>query len=169
MFMDVGMDTGDMLLKEEIKIEDTDTYESLHDKLKVIGASLIVKTLDKVFDETIIRIKQDDNYSIAPMIDKKMTEIDFNKNGVEIYNLVRGLYPYPATYFVAKNGKIFKVYKVVAVKTNEFEDKNNGEIVIKTKDKLGIKCNDGYISILEIQPQGSKRMEIRAFLAGNNI
>ncbi len=168
MFMDEGMDTGDMLLKEEININNDDNYETLHDKLKEIGADLLVKTLDKVFDGSIKREKQGENYTLAPMIDKKMTKLDFNNTCEDIYNFVRGLYPYPATYFTLDD-KIYKVYKVEGIKSDEFNEYNNGDIVMQTKDRLCFKCKDGYISILEIQPQGSKKMDIKSFLAGNKL
>ena len=112
MYMDIGMDTGDMLLKEEIPILETDNLETIHDKLMVIGGNLLVKTLDGILDNSIKRIKQPDDYTIAPMLNKEMTKIDFNKKGREIFNFVRGLSPFPGTYMTTIGGDIFKVYEV---------------------------------------------------------
>lgn len=170
MYMDIGMDTGDMLLKEEIPILDTDNLETIHDKLMVIGGNLLVKTLDGILDNSIKRIKQPDDYTIAPMLNKEMTKIDFNKKGREIFNFVRGLSPFPGTYMTTIGGDIFKVYEVSYTLDNDsYRSYKNGEVVYISKDKLNIKCSDGIISILKIQPQNSKRMSIQAFLAGNKI
>ena len=167
MFMDEGMDTGDMLLKEEVEITNEDDFESLHDKMKVVGAKLLVKTLDKIASGDIKRIKQEKEGTIAPMIDKSMTKIDFNKKGIEIYNFVRGLSPVPGTYMEHENSKIYKVYKV-EYKEENIEDVPNGQIIEVTKKSLKIKCADGYIDIKRIQPQNGKKMDIAAFLAGNS-
>lgn len=170
MYMDIGMDTGDMLLKEEIPILETDNLETIHDKLMVIGGNLLVKTLDGILDNSIKRIKQPDDYTIAPMLNKEMTKIDFNKKGREIFNFVRGLSPFPGTYMTTIGGDIFKVYEVSYTLDNDsYKNYKNGEVVYISKDKLNIKCSDGIISILKIQPQNSKRMSIQAFLAGNKI
>lgn len=167
MLMDVGMDTGDMLLKEEIDILDSDNLETIHDKLMIIGGDLLVKTLDKLVDGTIARKKQDNNFSLAPMISRETTHIDFNKNAREIFNFVRGLSPYPGTFMKGENGKIYKVFEV-SYEIRECVGKN-GEVINVTKDILEIKCNDGVIRILKIQPENSKRMDIKSFLQGNKI
>ncbi len=170
MFMDAGMDTGDILLKEEITIGRDDNLGTIHDKLMNIGASLIVKTLDGIVDGTIKREKQGNDFTMAPMIDREMTKIDFNKTSKEIFNFVRGLSPFPGTFMKCNNGQIYKVFSVEEIEAGKKEEiKQNGEIVYISKDKLYIKCSDGYISILEIQPQNSKRMDIKSFLAGNRI
>ncbi len=167
MFMDEGMDTGDMLLKEEVDINDEDDFETLHDKMKIVGAKLLVKTLEKIECGDIERIKQPEEGTIAPMIDKSMTKIDFNKRGIEIYNFVRGLSPFPGTYMEHENLKRYKVYKV-EYKLEDIQGIPNGQIVEVTKKELKIKCADGYILIKNIQPQNGKRMDITAFLAGNS-
>lgn len=175
MFMDEGMDTGDMLLKEEVDITDNDNFETIHDKLKEIGATLLITTLDKVIDGSIIREKQPDECTIAPMINKEMTKIDFDKTSREIFNFVRGLSPFPGTYMEDEKGNRYKVYKVKIVDKNEITDdmipnnKRTGVIVKITKTELVISTKDGYIKILEIQPPNSKRMDIVAFLNGNKL
>ena len=170
MFMDVGMDTGDMLLKEEIEIKDDYNLETLHDKLMVIGAKLLVKTIDGVVSGTITRIPQPKDGTYAPMITRDMTKIDFNKSAREIFNFVRGLSPFPGTYMELADGRKYKVFDV-----SYKEDKNidstvePGDILLMSKDSLYIRCKDGYVMINKIQPENSKRMDIRAFMAGNRF
>ncbi len=170
MFMDVGMDTGDMLLKEEIEIKDDYNLETLHDKLMVIGAKLLVKTIDGVVSGTITRIPQPKDGTYAPMITRDMTKIDFNKSAREIFNFVRGLSPFPGTYMELEDSRKYKVFDV-----SYKEDKNidstvePGDILLMSKDSLYIRCKDGYVMINKIQPENSKRMDIRAFMAGNRF
>lgn len=170
MFMDVGMDTGDMLLKEEIEIKDEYNLEDIHDKLMVIGAKLLVETIDKVIDGTIVRIPQPEEGTIAPMITREMTKIDFNKNSRDIFNFVRGLSPFPGTYMELEDGRKFKVFDV-DYKEDDTIDKTveSGDILLMSKDSLYIRCNDGYVIINQIQPENSKRMDIKAFMAGNRL
>ncbi|MEG2348202.1 MAG: methionyl-tRNA formyltransferase [Clostridia bacterium] len=171
MFMDEGMDTGDMLLKEEIEIKKEDNFETIHDKMKELGARLLVATLDKVVDGSYIRIKQPiEDVSIAPMISKDMAKIDFSKSPNEIFNFVRGLCPFPAAFMVSSKGIRYKVYKVEPV-----EDENidihieNGSVILLSKNAMHVKVQGGYIKILKIQYPNSKKMDIASFLAGNKI
>ncbi len=170
MFMDVGMDTGDMLLKEELKIEDDYNLESVHDKLMVIGAKLLVETIDKVVDGTIERIPQPEDGTLAPMITREMTKIDFTKKAREIFNFVRGLSPFPGTYMELENGTKFKVYDVDYVEESSIDKTiEPGDILLMSKDALYIRCSDGFVIIKTIQPENSKRMDIKAFMAGNAL
>lgn len=170
MFMDVRMDTGDMLLKEELEIKDDYNLEDLHDKLMVIGGNLLVKTLDKIVDGTIKREKQPQEGTYAPMITKEMTKIDFNKNARDIFNFVRGLSPFPGTYMQLDDGRKFKVYDVEYVQDSNINSEiHPGDILLMSKNELYIRCKDGYISIKTIQPENSKRMDVKAFMAGNRL
>ena len=167
MYMDEGMDTGDMLLKQEVKIEDSDNYETLHDKLKIVGAKLLIDTINKICEGKINPIKQPEECTYAPMISKDMLNIDFNKRAKEIFNFVRGLSPIPGTVIKADDNLKYKVYEVDFVESDEFSKLENGKVCFIDKNKLSIKCSDGYINILKIQPENSKAMDIKAFLAGN--
>ena len=168
MYMDEGMDTGDMLLKAKIDITDEDNLETVYNKLKVVGGELLVKTLNGIVNNSITRVKQEGEATYAPMINKDTLKIDFNKTGREIFNHVRGLSPVPGTLmFIDENTK-FKVYKV-SYELKEIEGIENGGVVEISKSKLSIKCADGVVNILEIQPPNSKRMDVKAFLAGNKI
>lgn len=168
MYMDEGMDTGDMLLKAKIDITDEDNLETVYNKLKVVGGELLVKTLNGIVNNSITRVKQEGEATYAPMINKDTLKIDFNKTCREIFNHVRGLSPVPGTLmFIDENTK-FKVYKV-SYELKEIEGIENGGVVEISKSKLSIKCADGVVNILEIQPPNSKRMDVKAFLAGNKI
>ena len=169
MYMDEGMDTGDMLLKEEVEITDEDNFETMHDKLKQIGANLLIKTLEKIEDGSIKRQKQSDYFSIAPMIKRETTKIDFNKTSREIFNFVRGLSPFPGTYMEDKNLNKYKVFNVKIVNNDIKEEAKPGTVIKVSKNELVISTKDGGVSILEIQPPNSKRMDIVSFLNGNKI
>ena len=175
MYMDVGMDTGDMILKKEAQIGESETTGELWDRLKVIGADLLVETLKKLEDGTAPRIKQGDDYTLAPMLTKDMAKIDWNKKtAIEIKNLVRGLNPIMGAYTML-NGKKIKFWKVDLAKENEITIENldflgNGVVLIaNSKDGLYIKAKQGIIKVLEIQGENSKRMSINDYLRGNKI
>ena len=188
MFMDAGMDTGDIILSEKVKIGDDETTGELWDRLSKIGARLLVKTLEKIEKEannkeTIENIKelvgarkQGNNFTVAPMLTKEMAEIDWNKTGREIHNLVRGLSPKIGAY-TFYNGKKIKIWKTQIIKENELEEiiKNsanskNGEIIFADKKNgIVVKTPDGAIRILEIQAENSKRMTSKDFLNGNRL
>ena len=168
MFMDEGMDTGDIILTEETIIGDDETTGELWDRLSIIGANLLVETLEKLESGDYQRIKQSEEYTIAPMIDKKMAKIDWNnQNSQKIKNLVRGLYPFMGAYALLNNKKI-KLWKIEVI--NETTNNEPGE-VIKADEKEGliIATLDGTISVIEIQGENSRRMYIKDYLRGNHI
>lgn len=171
MYMDIGMDTGDMILKQEIEIGEDETTGELWSRLSKIGAELLVKTLTKIENGTASRIPQGEKFSTAPMLDKEMSKIDWNnKSAKEIKNLVRGLNPIMGTYSYLNNKK-FKFWKVNVKELNEkYINLDNGTIVeSNSKDGLLIKAKDGLIEILEIQAENSKKMLIYDFLRGNSL
>lgn len=171
MYMDVGMDTGDMILKEEVEIPEDETTGELWEKLSVIGANLLVKTLKQVENGEAPRIPQGDDFSVAPMLNKEMSKINWNeKTAREIKNLVRALNPIMGTYSFINDKKI-KFWKVDISELNEeFKKLENGTIVISnSKDGLYIKVKDGLIKVLEIQAENSKKMPIYDFLRGNSL
>ena len=169
MYMDVGMDTGDMILKEKTKIAPDETTGELWDRLAKIGADLLVKTLEQIENKTAPRIPQGKEFSMAPMLDKEMSKIDWeSKTAQEIKNLVRGLNPIMGTYAYL-NGKKIKIWKVDVVKANSEDTKNGTVLKSDSKDGLYIKAKDGVIKVLEIQGENAKRMNIQDFLRGNQI
>lgn len=169
MYMDVGMDSGDMILKEEVEIGQDETTGELWAKLAKIGGKLLVKTLEKIEKRTAPKIPQPENFSMAPMLNKEMSNIDWDtKNALEIKNLVRGLDPIMGTYSYL-NGKKIKIWKVDIV-NQDVPNVDNGTIIkADSKDGLYIKVKDGIIKVLEIQGENAKRMKIQDFLRGNSI
>ncbi len=169
MYMDVGMDTGDMILKEETEIAPDETTGELWDRLAKIGADLLVKTLEQIENKTAPRIPQGEDFSMAPMLDKEMSKIDWeSKTAQEIKNLVRGLNPIMGTYSYL-NGKKIKIWKVDVVEANSEDTRNGTVLKSDSKDGLYIKAKDGVIKVLEIQGENAKRMNIQDFLRGNQI
>lgn len=169
MYMDIGMDTGDMILKEEVSIGEDETTGELWDKLSEVGAKLLVKTLKQIEDGTATRIPQGEDFSMAPMLNKEMSKINWNSQSAqEIKNLVRGLNPIMGTYSYLNDKKI-KFWKVDVLPL-ENENVENGTILkSNSKDGLYIKAKDGMIKVLEIQGENSKRMLIQDFLRGNEL
>lgn len=106
MYMDEGMDTGDMILKQEVVIDKDDTYGMLYEKLKKIGGKLILETLEKVADGMVSREKQPEEYTLAPMIEKELENIDWKRSATEIRNLVRGLNPMLGAYTTLEDKKV---------------------------------------------------------------
>ena len=184
MYMDIGMDTGDMILKEEVEIGEDETTGELWDRLSNIGGKLLVKTLKQIESGNVKREKQGENFSMAPMLNKKMAKIDWeNKTAEEIKNLTRGLNPIMGTYSFIEDKK-YKFWKVKAISIEYFIDKFTefkgfeyrikemvpGTVIIADdKNGLYIKANDGIIEVIEIQAENAKRMNACDFLRGNNI
>ena len=168
MFMDVGMDTGDMINKEVVQIGDDETTGELWDRLSIIGAKLLVKTLKDLENGTYKREKQGDDFTVAPMIKKEMAKIDWeNQTSSEIKNLVRGLNPFMGAFSFLNDKKI-KIWKVE--KLNDKSEKEPGTVLVSdSKAGLVIATNDGAVSVLEIQCENSKRMGISDYLRGNKI
>ena len=167
MYMDKGMDTGDIIAQEETPIMDSDTVGTIHDKLSILGSELLLKTLPSIIKGTIKRIKQnEDEATYCHNITHGEELIDFNKTCREIFNMVRGMNPYPVSYFTLDN-KVYKVYKVEYLETNEYHNYQNGEVVIQDKKNLGIKAFDGIIYLKEIKREGKKKMNIIDYLNGD--
>ncbi len=164
MLMDEGMDTGDILLMSETKIGDNEISDTLHDRLAIMGAELLDKTINGVFDGTVKPIKQNDkDATYAPIIKKEMAQIDFSLPAKQIVNAIRGYNPWPCAYFTLL-GKRIKVYKAEALSTS-------GEVgtVLDSSNRLVIGCGEGSVSLIEVQPEGSKRMNVTDMLRGRPI
>ena len=169
MYMDTGMDTGDMILKEEIEIGEDETTGEVWKKLSKIGANLLVKTLKQIEDGTAPRIPQSSDFSMAPMLEKDMSKIDWkNKNAKQIKNLVRGLNPIMGTYSYL-DGKKIKFWKVDILQDDKSGIESGTVIKADSKDGLYIKAKNGIIKVIEIQGENAKKMSIQDFLRGNKI
>ncbi len=165
MQMDAGIDTGDMLYKKTVKIEDTDNYETLHDKLLVLGGQAIVEALVLLEEGKLIPEKQNhEESSHVSMISKSMGEIDFSKSAVVIDRLIRGMTPWPSAY-TFYNGKQLKIWKAVPEKAFG-SDSAPGTILAVEKDSILVAAGDGVLRVLELQLEGKKRMTTHDFLLG---
>ena len=184
MYMDVGMDTGDMILKEKVEIGENETTGELWDRLSKIGANLLVKTLKQIEDGTAPREKQGENFTLAPMLSKEMAKINWDEMGaIKIKNLVRGLNPIMGAYSNL-DGKKVKFWKVNVVSVNDLIKKfpeleeytyrikglAPGTVLFSDeKNGLYINANGGIIEVLEIQGENAKKMSINDYLRGNKI
>ena len=168
MYMAKGLDSGDMLLKAEVEITDEDTFATIHDKMAVTGANLLLDTLDQLEAGTLERIPQDhDAATYAPMITKETGHIDWSKNRQDIINLIRGLNPVPAAYTIYEE-EVLKIFGAV-VSDVQADDAANGEIVAVVKKGFVIKCGDGCLLLTEVQARGGKRMMTDAYLRGHAV
>lgn len=167
MFMDVGLDTGDMLLKKKVNIGDNETCEELHDKLSTSGAELLIETIVELENGTLQRTKQnDDESSYASILTKELSPIDWTDSAQKIHNQVRGLYLWPSASTVFE-GKKLKIHSSVII--NDKKDKPAGT-VIKSDSALQVVCGDGCVlDLLEVQYEGGKRMKASDFLRGHSI
>ena len=175
MYMDIGMDTGDMILKEKVEIGEDETTGELWDRLSKIGAKLLVETLKQIEEGTAPREKQGEEFTMAPMLNKEMSKINWDEQTAQnIKNLVRGLNPIMGAYTFLDEKKI-KFWKVDIAKQDEIIADNieilkNGTVILSNpKDGLFIKTKDGILKVLEIQGENAKRMSIGDFLRGNSI
>lgn len=185
MQMDAGIDTGDMLAKAAVDIEEDDTDESLFDKLAKVGSSLIVETLEKLEKGQIVPEKQDDAKSCyASMLNKAMGEIDWGCSADMIGRKVRGLYSWPGAY-TSYQGKTLKIWKAKATACETGEDngaqaangaaqaandaKAPGTVVAVTKDSILVAAGEGNLKLLEVQLEGKKRMAVKDFLLGCKV
>ena len=185
MYLDVGMDDGDVILREETEIGEEETAGELWDRLASLGSSMVVKTLNNIENGIIIRNPQEGEVIIAPKIEKELSKINWEEqDAIQIKNLLRGLTPGPGVYAILDNKKI-KFWKMQVLENEEFlnefqnidDDLNNkvdaakSGTVLVSSDKLGlyIKTKQGIISVLEIQGENSKKMPIYDFLRGNKI
>ena len=179
MYMDIGMDTGDMILKKELAIGNDDTTGEIWEKLSVLGAELLVETLEKIEKGEAPREKQGENFSMAPMLSKENARIDFKEMTAEqIKNLVRGLNPIMGAYAYMGTRKL-KLWKVQIVDVNILKEQLGEEInpestegtIILAHSKLGlyIKAKEGILKVIEVQGENSKKMLAEEYLRGNKI
>ncbi len=176
MYLDVGMDDGDVIQKEEVEIGEDETAGELWDRLADLGANMLVKTVNNISKGIIERTPQKGEVIIAPKIEKEISKIDWEKEAIQIKNLIRGLTP-GLGGFSTLNGKKIKFWKTNVIDEMDFEKEYNissngepGEVILSNeKQGLFIKTKKGILSILEIQGENSKKMSVYDFLRGNKI
>jgi len=165
--MNEGVDTGDILSQEVVKLDAKETGASLFDKLAICGAQLIVKTLEAIEKEEVTPVKQDDSKSThAKMLDKSLGKIDWSKDAVSIERLVRGLNSWPSayTYF---NKKSVKLWNCDVIDESSINNEEYGTIICVEKDYFDVACGKGILRVRELQLEGKKRMDTKTFLLGN--
>jgi methionyl-tRNA formyltransferase len=163
------IDTGNILMQEKISIDENETAGELHDALKLLGADVLIKTIDGLINKTLNEVSQSEirtpesEIKLAPKINTETCTIDWNKNVDNIFNLIRGLSPFP-TAFTHLHDKMLKIYSAKKEITDHHHA--NGEALSDGKTYLKFACTNGFIHCTDIQLQGKKRMLIEDFLRG---
>lgn len=173
MYMEEGLDTGDIILQSKLTLSENETGGSLFDRLAGLGAELLIQTLDALEDGTAKRTKQDhDKSSYAKMLKKEMGNLDFSKDATELERLIRGLNPWPSA-FTQLNDKILKLYAAQVISEENIPQhgkiRKPGTIIAVDKQSFTIRCSIGALKILSLQLEGKKRMDTSAFLLGYEI
>lgn len=163
MLMDEGLDTGDILLQEEIEITDDDDTETLSKRLAEIGASLLIKTIKGIKNGFIKPIPQVGTPSYAPPLKKEDGRLDWSKTATEIFNFVRGMHPWPCAYCYLNKERI----KIIKVKV--LEGSGIPHRIEKAGEDLIVGTGEGLISIIDLQPEGKRPMSAKAFLQGRRL
>jgi len=167
-YMDKGMDTGDMILKRAIPIEENDCFEDIHDKMSALSCECIFEALDQIAAGTANREPQNhDEATYAPMLKKENGLIDWGNSAISIYNQFRALNPWPGTY-THYDGQVLKIWECSVESENIAENAVPGQVLEASKHLL-VKCGEGSLKITMLQGQGSKRMDAADYLRGRAI
>lgn len=162
--MDIGVDTGDIIVTKELAIAADETGGGLFDKLAVVGAEACLEAMEQIANGTATRTPQNhEEATHVSMISKEFGVIDWNKPAVEIERLIRGLNPWPSAY-TKLDGKTFKIWKASVLAENT--DQKPGTVVVVEKNALKVQTGEGVLSLLEVQIEGKKRMDAGSFLRG---
>ena len=165
MYMAPGMDDGDIITQRSVEIKDTDNVGIIHDKLSIMGHDLLLETLPNIFSGNITRTKQDPNeVTYAYNIKREEEKIDFNKTAREVFNQIRGMYPFPVAY-TTLNGEVIKICEVRIGNSSKGKP---GEIIETSKDGISVMCKDKNIIIIRLKPSGKKEMTAKDYLNGKN-
>lgn len=168
MYMDIGLDTGDILLKREVKIGKDMNAKELHDKLSDIGAEVLVRTLEVISSGKALRTKQNhEEATYAPILVKNTGKIDWSWDSKRINNLIRGTYPWPGA-FSYYDGEMFKIFSAKTI-DEEKANAEHGKIMKINKDSIVVSCGKGFLSISEIQFENQRKMDVEAYLRGHSI
>lgn len=167
MYMDKGMDTGDIIEIERVKIGDDETADELFERLSFISADLTVRTIEKILNGTAKRTPQcEQDASYAPILTKDMAQMDFTKTAKQLKCLVRGFYSWPCAYFYLDGKRV----KVIKAEVADISSSSEAGTVISSDGELLIACGENSVlSLLEVQPEGSKPMNISVMLNGRKI
>ena len=168
MQMDIGMDTGAMLDKVVVPIEENTTMGELHDALREQGAALLLQVIDKIATGTAVAEPQDDvQATYATLLDRSMEHIDWSKTAQEVHNLIRGFNPAPSTFTKLPNGKSLKIWG--SKMTGKSSAAAAGTVIETGKHSFFVACGEGVLEITEVQPESKKRMPAQVFLNGRGV
>ena len=168
MQMDIGMDTGAMLDKVVVPIEENTTMGELHDALREQGAALLLQVIDKIAAGTAAAEPQDDaQATYATLLDRSMEHIDWSKTAQEVHNLIRGFNPAPSTFTKLPNGKSLKIWG--SKMTDKSSTAAAGTVIETGKHSFFVACGEGVLEITEVQPESKKRMPAQVFLNGRGV
>lgn len=166
MLMDVGLDTGDMLLKDEVEITDDMTAGELYDILKERGGKLLVDTIDGLVNKTITPEKQSDETFYAKMLNKEMAKIDWSKSAKDINNMIRGLNPWPVAHTLY-DGSTMKIFESEVINKNSNEE--NGKIISVSKKGIEVSTGEGILLIKKMQFPNSKPLTVEQYINGHEV
>ncbi|MPN00849.1 Methionyl-tRNA formyltransferase [bioreactor metagenome] len=167
MYMDIGMDTGDMILKAETPISATDTTGQLHDKLSELGAKVLKETVQLLLDGKALRTPQpNEQATYAPLLTRALERINWNSSAEQLHNLIRGLDPWPGSYCQHKD-KHLKVWETNVV--NNYTHGQPGRIHQVTQTGIIVETGSGLIELLTVQPENKRRMSARDYASGYGL
>lgn len=169
MYMDVGLDTGDMLYKSEVEIAEDDNFENIHDKLSVCGANALMETVKLIKEGKVVREKQDEALAThAAKIEKSDCLLDFSKSAEEVHNLIRGLSPIPLSFTHTQDGKLLKVTSARIADRDTVCGKEVGKVV-SLDGEIVVACGKGKVALTGVLPEGKGRMSASDFIRGRKI
>lgn len=167
MFMDEGLDTGDMLLTAEMDITDETTTGDVHDTLQAMGADVLRETIEQLIAGTAVRRKQNgEEATYAPLLTKELERIDWTKSAREIHDLIRGLAPWPGSYTILRDKRL-KLWQSEVV--NSTKKETAGTILGIEGERIFVAAGDGVLALTNVQPEGKKRMVAGDFARGHQI
>jgi len=172
--IDKEIDTGNIIYREEIDIDSNDTAGDIHDKLMLIGAELVLKTVQALTEKEVkpidqqLFLKKGEQFKSAPKIFRETCRIDWTKKASDIHNFIRGLSPYPGawTELIFEDGTAVQVKLLKSVEIEKNHQRTSGSILIEGKNTFNVACNNGFISIIEMQLAGKRPMKTNEFLNG---
>ena len=169
MMMDVGLDTGDMLLVEKMPIEENDNFETVHDKLGALGAHTLLETVKAIKADTLVRTVQDETLATyAAKIEKADCFVDFSKSAKEVHDLIRGLSPIPLSFTHTPDGKLLKIVES-EICERESENAEIGKVASVENGKIRVLCGRGSVNVLKVLPEGKGKMSAADFIRGRKI
>jgi len=167
-FIEEKVDTGGWILQQKIAIGEEETAGELHDKLSLIGANVLVETVDLIAQGRAKKSKQSGEVTKAPKITRSFCRIDWGKDAQSIFNLIRGLSPYPRAFSTLK-GKEIKILRSKVVAVDSITNQTPGSVVAVEKDRLIVNTGRGRLAITELQPENKRQMSTAEYLLGHKV